>query len=354
VRSCRRRTPYLLILLGKKNHARSRGLLAPRLPQPNSEFHTHLCLTSRLSPYGPTSTHANQPLKIVKKPYTITRKDGSTITVAEQRRACQGASNAEINRELTALKRMFTLATQAGKLLHAPYVPLLEERNTRKGFFELEMLHAVLAHLPTSLRPVIEFAYITGWRTPSEVLTLEWRQVDLKTGEVRLDAETTKNREARVFPITDDLRRLLEAQQQEHLRLKNSGFIVPHVFVRMVAKGRNRTKEPRPIRAFTKAWKTACAAAGCPGRIPHDLRRTAIRNMAVAGCSNASRCSWQDTRRAPCSTATTSFQMATSEPRPRSPKASQGQKRDSRDHSRLAPKPKAPDLVSKFGGAARI
>src|SRR5688500_18508495 len=113
---------------------------------------------------------------------------------------------------------------------------MLEERNTRKGFFELEMIHTVLAHLPPSLQPVIEFAYITGWRIPSEVSTLEWRQVDFKgPGEVRLDSETTKNREGRVFPMTDDLRRLLEAQQQEHLRLKNAGFIVPWVFVRMVA-----------------------------------------------------------------------------------------------------------------------
>ena len=36
-------------------------------------------------------------------------------------------SNAEINRELTALKRMFTLALQAGKLLHRPHIPLLQE-----------------------------------------------------------------------------------------------------------------------------------------------------------------------------------------------------------------------------------
>jgi hypothetical protein len=26
---------------------------------------------------------------------------------------------------------------------------------------------------------------VTGWRTPSEILPLEWRQVDLKAGEVR-------------------------------------------------------------------------------------------------------------------------------------------------------------------------
>lgn len=65
----------------------------------------------------------------MRKPYTIKRKDGTPITVPEQRRSATGASNAEINRELTILKRMFTLALQAGKLFHRPHVPMLEERN---------------------------------------------------------------------------------------------------------------------------------------------------------------------------------------------------------------------------------
>jgi len=36
-------------------------------------------------------------------------------------------------------------------------------------------------------------------------------------------------------------------------------------------------------RGFYQAWRRARTAAGCPGSIPHDFRRTAIRNMVRAG-----------------------------------------------------------------------
>jgi integrase len=168
-------------------------------------------------------------------------------------------------------------------LLHKPHISLLREDNVRTGFFEPEQFHSVLAQLPDALKPVIEFAYITGWRIDSEVLPLEWRQIDLAAGDVRLDAGTTKDGEGRVFPFTDDLRALFEAQLAEHNRLKKAGHICRYVFFREVAKGRRGDKSPRRITAFTKAWKAACLAAGCPGRIPHDLRRTAIRNMVRRG-----------------------------------------------------------------------
>jgi len=51
----------------------------------------------------------------------------------------------------------------------------------------------------------------------------------------------------------------------------------------MVAKGRRGPKQPKQIRAFTKGGKAACIGAGCPGRIPHEFRRTAIRTMARHG-----------------------------------------------------------------------
>jgi integrase len=221
--------------------------------------------------------------EIIHRPYTITLKNGTVRQVPERRRPIAGVSNAEINRELTILKRIFSLAIQAEKLLHKPHIPLLREDNTRTGFFEREHFDSVRGHLPASLGPVVAFAYVTGWRITSEILPLQWRQIHFTAGEIRLDAGTTKNGEGRVFPMTDDLRALLETQHAEHLRLKQAGQIEPWVFFRMVAKGRRGPKTAKPITRFDKAWKAACTAAGCPGRIPHDFRRTAIRNMVRRG-----------------------------------------------------------------------
>ena len=38
-----------------------------------------------------------------------------------------------------------------------------------------------------------------------------------------------------------------------------------------------------PIRSFYTRRDQACTAAGCLGRIPHDMRRTAVRNLNKAG-----------------------------------------------------------------------
>lgn len=51
-----------------------------------------------------------------------------------------------------------------------PYIPHLQENNTRKGFFEPWQFDGVLAKLRDYIRPPITFAYYTGWRLQHEIL----------------------------------------------------------------------------------------------------------------------------------------------------------------------------------------
>jgi integrase len=211
-------------------------------------------------------------------------KDEASVSGAPKRPVSAG----EINRELTVLKRMFSLAIQAGKLVHKPHFPMLRENNVRAGFFEREQYLAVQKHLPTSMRPVVTFAYVTGWRINSEVLPLQWRQVDLKLGEARLDPGTTKNLEGRVFYLTSELTELLKVQRKAADRIqRRKGMIVQHVFFHDVPTKAGDvgfwSGHAIAPSGFYHAWCRARIAAGCPGSIPHDFRRTAIRNMVRAG-----------------------------------------------------------------------
>jgi integrase len=106
------------------------------------------------------------------------------------------------------------------------------------------------------------------------VLHLTWAQVDFHSGTVRLEPGTTKNRLGRTFPFTPELRAVLEAQKAHTEKTgKQQGRIIPWVFHR----------QGRPIKDFRGAWKAACGAACVPGRLFHDLRRTAVRNLERAG-----------------------------------------------------------------------
>jgi integrase len=55
------------------------------------------------------------------------------------------------------------------------------------------------------------------------------------------------------------------------------GRVIPHLFPHFQGplKGTRR-------RDFRKVWTQATHAAGCPGRLRHDFRRTAVRNLERA------------------------------------------------------------------------
>ncbi len=187
-----------------------------------------------------------------------------------------GASPAEINRSSRSLSGVHA-GDRAGRLHVRPHIPMLAERNVRRGFLEPGQFADVLAHLPSALKPLLEFAYLTGWRLKSEVMPLEWRQVDWQGRQVRLDPGTTKNGEGRTFPFTAAIEAVLTAQKAEHDRLKAKDQIVPLVFHR-------NGKRTRRVRT---AWASACKGAGVPGRLLHDMRRSAVRNLERQGVSRS-------------------------------------------------------------------
>ena len=83
---------------------------------------------------------------------------------------------------------MLSLAVSAGKLSRKPRFSLLEEHNVRQGFLEHGDFLALLGRLPTHLKPLVEFLYLSGWRK-GEGARLEWRDVDLNGRIVRLRIE---------------------------------------------------------------------------------------------------------------------------------------------------------------------
>ena len=105
------------------------------------------------------------------------------------------------------------------------------------------------------------------------------RRGDPKGGPTR--SMGAKNDDGRVFPYGDllpELEDAIDGQWNVHEHLRATGVISPWVFPRL----RGASPGDR-IGSFRKAWIAACEIAGCPGRIPHDFRRTAVRNLVRAG-----------------------------------------------------------------------
>lgn len=220
----------------------------------------------------------------------------------------KGAPNSTINRELEALRRAFNLARQTGAVTRVPYVPRLKEENVRSGFFTREEVGRLCKHLKRPLDSFVLFAFLTAWRL-DEIRNLLWSNVDFENGEIRLDPGTTKNGEGRTFPVTTELRVLLEK-----LKPRSKPFPSPYVFT---VFSRWRDKDTGQFRngwtrvgEFRKQWARACLKAGLPCRVQtdrfvvqrgldkgkertrvkrivalrlfHDLRRSGVRELAKA------------------------------------------------------------------------
>jgi integrase len=215
--------------------------------------------------------------------------------------------DATINRFCQLLAQSFNLAIERKHLSSGPVIKHLSEvGNERKGFFTEREIHSVIANLPEYLKDFVLFAYITGMRR-GEVKSLRWS--DVQGDAITLQAVNSKNGEGRTIPLEGELAELIERRQTAR-RIEKKGVVTTSDYV--------FHDGGKPVGEFRKAWATACCMARvgtfvCPkcsgpvdakykceecgqwkreqlryvGRIVHDLRRCAARNLLAAGVPQA-------------------------------------------------------------------
>ena len=151
----------------------------------------------------------------------------------QRTRRTAGAAAATVNRETSALSRMFRLAVRSRQLDERPVFPeRLEENGPRQGFFEHGEYTAVRQYLPAPYQDVLDFAYYSGWRK-REILDLRWDEVDELGGVVRLSPQRSKTRVGRVLPISPPIaavRNLVRAGVPERVAMQLTGHKTRAIF----------------------------------------------------------------------------------------------------------------------------
>jgi|GEM_PF-1066661 len=149
-----------------------------------------------------------------------------------------------------------------------------KESNVRTGFFEYDEYVKVRDALPSSLKPLLIAAYYTGIRR-GELLGLQWHQVDIWAHRIVLEKGSTKNGEARLVYMYGELFDAILAQK----KIRDTNFSECQNVFFDHHTGMPMSKDFRPT------WEKALASVNLAGRLFHDLRRTAVRNMVRSGVS---------------------------------------------------------------------
>jgi integrase len=196
------------------------------------------------------------------------------------RRLRDGAARATVRNELMALSHGYTLLKRDGELRFVPpAIPSIAVGdNARKGFFERAAFECVRSELAPPRQDVLTFLYLSGWRI-SEVVGLEWgRNVDLDRQVVSLEPAQTKTGQPREFPygLFPEMAELIERRRRLTSQAElDFGMRIRRVFWEGAGA---------PVTRFLpKGWRRACDFCGVAHGMMHDLRRTAVRNLILAG-----------------------------------------------------------------------
>jgi site-specific recombinase XerD len=192
-------------------------------------------------------------------------------------RRAEGKADATINRETQLLGQAFRLGVRTKRITSATEIRHLRENNARQVFIDNGDFEAIVNGLPQYLQDFMRLKRLIAWRK-GELTTLPWTQVDRSSQGLWL--RDSKNGRPRLLVLPDPAWTIIERRwaARQYMRPDGTTAISQYVF----------HHNGLPIGDCRKAWATACRTAGLragrkEGLVPHDLRRTGVRNMRRAG-----------------------------------------------------------------------
>jgi integrase len=194
----------------------------------------------------------------------------SDIEDYKGKRMKDGVSNSTINRELTCLKRMYSLATKWGDAKQNPVkeVNFLEEPPGRTRFLSLEEAQNLVQNTCSYLQPIIFTALNTGMRL-SELLSLRWNQVNIDNAiEPYLELTLTKNNRKRFIPLNRDMVNLLKSLHEMNEE-KSEYVFLGH--------------QKQPLKCIKNPFGNALKKSGIKDFRFHDLRHTFASHYVMSG-----------------------------------------------------------------------
>jgi integrase len=191
---------------------------------------------------------------------------GPEVIDAARRKLAETRAPATVNRYMAVLRAILRAAVAWGWIQYAPKVVMPKLKDAEPRFITRAQFALLLTYLPPHMRPIAEFAVLTGLRTKN-IRELVWGRIDLERAHLWVGSLSMKGGRAIGIALSDDAVRVLRGIE------------------RFPGQDRVFLYEGQPLmQSFGKrTWRKACKKAGLAGLRFHDLRHTWASWLMQAG-----------------------------------------------------------------------